>query len=93
MAFKCVHHKLAGRFYEQYPVIQKIAAVGDKLQLPEGARIHPIFHICLLKKLFGRSRGVLKELPPVTDEGAVILEPQQILDTRWVKRGNKIDEE
>ncbi|KAA8525622.1 hypothetical protein F0562_007496 [Nyssa sinensis] len=34
-----------------------------------------------------------EELPPVTDEGTVILEPQNILDTCWVKRGNKFDEE
>jgi len=34
-----------------------------------------------------------KELPPITDDGAVILEPQHILDTRWVKQGNKFEEE
>jgi len=35
----------------------------------------------------------LKELPPITDDGAVILEPQHILNTRWVKQGNKFEEE
>jgi hypothetical protein len=29
----------------------------------------------------------------VTDEGLIILEPQQILDTRWFKQGNKFEEE
>ncbi|RVW32429.1 Transposon Tf2-8 polyprotein [Vitis vinifera] len=29
----------------------------------------------------------------VNEEGAVILEPQHILNTRWVKRGNKFEEE
>ena len=92
-AFKRAHQKLASRFYGPYPVIQKIGAVAYKLQLPEGARIHPVFHVSLLKNFVGELAEPSQELPPVNEEGVVILEPQHILDTRWVKRGNKFEEE
>lgn len=91
--FKRVHQKLASRFYGPYPIIQKIGTVAYKLQLPEGARIHPVFHVSLLKKFVGDRVVPSQDLPPVTDEGVILLEPQQILNTRWVKRGNKFEEE
>ena len=74
-------------------MIQKIGVVAYKLQLPEGAHIHPVFHVSLLKNFVGELAKPSQELPPVNDEGAVILEPQHILDTRWVKWGNKFEEE
>ncbi|RVW71429.1 Transposon Ty3-I Gag-Pol polyprotein [Vitis vinifera] len=33
------------------------------------------------------------ELPPITDEGVVSVEPEKILDTRWIKQGEKFIEE
>jgi hypothetical protein len=33
------------------------------------------------------------ELPPIADDGVVILEPQTILDTRWIKHGGHLVEE
>jgi hypothetical protein len=87
--FRRAHQKLASRFYGPYPVLQKVGAVAYKLQLPDDARIHPVFHVLLLKKYVGDSATPATELPPVTDDGVVVLEPHQILDTRWVKCGNK----
>ena len=91
--FKRAHQKLASLFYGPYPVIQKIGVVAYKLQLPEGAHIHPVFHVSLLKNFVGELAKPSQELLPVNDEGVVILEPQHILDTHWVKRGNKFEEE
>ena len=89
--FKRAHQKLASRFYGPYPVLQKLGAVAYKLQLPDGARIHPVFHVSLLKKYVGDSAMPSTELQPVTDDGVVVLEPHKILDTRWVKQGNKFE--
>ena len=91
-AFKRAHQKLANRFYGPYLVIQKIGSVAY-LHMSDGAHIHPVFHVSLLKKYVGESATPSKELPSVTDGGVVILELQHILDTRWVKRDNKFKEE
>jgi len=80
-AFKCAHQKLTSHFYDSYLVIQKIGSVAY-LHLPDGAHIHPVFHVLLLKKYVGESEMPSKELPSVTDDGVVILESQHILDTR-----------
>ena len=87
--FKRAHHKLASRFFGLYPILQQIGQVAYKLQFLEGARIHPVFHVSLLKKYVGDNKDVSLELPPVADDGIVLLEPKRILDTRWVKQGKK----
>jgi hypothetical protein len=33
------------------------------------------------------------DLPPVADDEELLMEPECILDTRWVKRGSKFIEE
>ena len=80
-AFKHAHQKLARHFYGPYLVTQKIRIVAYKLHMLDGARIFPVFHVSLLKKYVGESAMPLKELPPITDDGVVILELQLILDT------------
>ena len=88
-SFKRARYKLASRFFGSYPILQRIGQVAYKLQLPEGARIHPVFHVSLLKKYVGDNREVSLELPPLEDDGIVLLEPKRILNTRWVKQGKK----
>ncbi|KAH9792450.1 hypothetical protein KPL71_004124 [Citrus sinensis] len=85
--------KLANRFFELYPVIQKISLVAYKLQLPEGARIHPIFHVSLLKNVVGDLPKCSTDLPPINDEGMIELELDSVVETRWLKRGGSIIEQ
>ncbi|KAA8529846.1 hypothetical protein F0562_034385 [Nyssa sinensis] len=89
--FKRDNQKLASQYYGPYPIIQKVGHVAYKLQLPDGACIHPVFHVSLLKKYVGDSTDASTEVPPITDEGVLILEPEAILDTRWVKEGKKVN--
>lgn len=85
--------KLACKFYGPYQIEEKIGPVAYKLQLPPGSRIHPVFHVSLLKKKIGEAALFSNELPPVTDDGELLLEPESVLDTRWVKKGSKIVEQ
>ncbi|KAK6918013.1 Chromo domain [Dillenia turbinata] len=40
----------------------------------------------------GDTNVINSELPPLVDEGAIIVEPETILDTRWVKKGSSFVE-
>ena len=91
--FRRAHQKLACRYFGPYLVLRKVRAVAHELQLPENARIHPVFHVSLLKKAMGDFLSNSVDLPPVDDEGPVIMNPEAILDTRWVKRGGKVIEQ
>lgn len=91
--FKRAHQKLSSRYYGPYPILEKIGAVAYRLQLPPTARIHPVFHVSLLKPYNDTPAVTPLDLPPLADNGVITLEPQQILDTRWIKRGDTFMEE
>jgi hypothetical protein len=91
--FKRVHQKLATRYYGPYQIVDKIGQVAYRLQLPVEARIHPVFHVSLLKR-YQTKEGIVEprsvDIPPVTDDGELLLEPQTILDCRWHKQGRHL---
>ena len=87
--FKRASHKLANIFYGPLAIEKRISKVVYQLKLPASSRIHPLFHASLLKKKIGDARVSCRDLPPLNDDGDVILEQEEIIDTRWVKKGGK----
>ena len=91
--FKRAHQKLGCRYFGSYSILRKIGVVAYELQLPEHAKIHPVFHVSLLKKAVGDFLSTSIELPPVNDDRLVIMEPEAVIDTHWLKRGDKLLEQ
>eukprot|EP00253_Pinus_taeda_P027596 PITA_27596 len=74
--------KLKPRFYGPYRVIRRIGQVAYELELPQGSKIHNVFHVSCLKKALGQHATVTDELPPTDDKGHLVLQPEAIIDTR-----------
>ena len=65
--------KLKPRFYGPYRAIRRIGQVVYELELPQGSKIHNVFHVSCLKKALGQQVTVTDELPPMDDEGHLVL--------------------
>eukprot|EP00253_Pinus_taeda_P001652 PITA_01652 len=69
-------------FYGPYRVIRRIGQDAYDFKLPQGSKIHSVFHVSCLKKALGQQVIVIDELPPMDDEGHLVLQPEAIIDTR-----------
>jgi hypothetical protein len=74
--------QLQPRFFGPYRVNRKIGVVAYELELPQGSKIHNIFHVSYLKKSLGQHIRSIKVLPPMDEEGHLVLIPEEILEVR-----------
>ena len=76
-----LHPKLSAHYYGSFVVIAQLSPVAYRLQLPEGAQIHPIFHFSQLKHAVGKGQ-VRSTLPPNLQGIRERLKPKKVLQTR-----------
>eukprot|EP00253_Pinus_taeda_P014444 PITA_14444 len=70
------------KLYADKGRVERQFEVAYELELPQGGKIHNIIHVSCLKKTLGQQVTVTDELPPMDDEGHLVLQPRAIIDTR-----------
>ncbi|CAH9095580.1 unnamed protein product [Cuscuta europaea] len=86
---RTLHKGLVRRYEGPFPIIAKVGKVSYKLDLPSTLKIHPVFHVSMLKPYHGDeedpSRGLSSRAPPVVTK-SYDKEIEDVLATKEVRK-------
>jgi hypothetical protein len=74
------NQKFACRYFGPYSVIKIINPVAYEVALPQGSKVHPVFHVSQLHKVLKPGTPIATKLPDNTDR---VYNPVKILAHRW----------
>ena len=69
-------------------MLQKIGTMAYELELLAASQVHLVFHVSCLKKVIGDNLPVQTILLELYDEGKIILEPEEVTETRTLQLWN-----
>ncbi|PKI56536.1 hypothetical protein CRG98_023062 [Punica granatum] len=68
-------------------VVALVGTAAYRLDLPDYAKIHLVFHVSLLRRRVGKGQAVQPTLPPYESNSLPDLAPVDVRDYRWVAHG------
>ncbi|PKI72896.1 hypothetical protein CRG98_006698 [Punica granatum] len=78
--FKRANQKLTSRYFGPFQVIAQVGTVAYRLDLPNYAKIHHVFHVSLLRRRVGEGQAVQPTLPPYANDGLPDFAPVDVRD-------------
>ncbi|GKC03072.1 reverse transcriptase, partial [Tanacetum coccineum] len=84
------YEKLSPRFFGPYRVKRVVGPVAYELQLPSDARIHPVFHVSMLKPAHSSFDDAAINPLPVTKDWEADLQPDSVISHRWVSEAGNL---
>ncbi|KAL4583632.1 hypothetical protein LXL04_008212 [Taraxacum kok-saghyz] len=79
--------KLSKRYFGPFPILERIGAVAYRLELPANSKIHPVFHVSLLKQAFGNIPVGSTPMPTPVDQAQQLFTPEAIIQQRTSPNG------
>ncbi|GKC44618.1 ty3-gypsy retrotransposon protein, partial [Tanacetum coccineum] len=79
-------NKLAKRYYGHYKVEARVGKVAYRLALPATSKIHPVFHVSILKPFVGDNSVEVAGLPEELHNDQPLEQPLAVFDARMVLR-------
>lgn len=81
------NHKLSFRFFGPFQVIARVGKVSYKLQLPAHSKVHPVFHVSLLRAALPKDTEVVMALPEPPAPHSSPDFPEEVLARRKITCG------
>ncbi|GJR96491.1 ty3-gypsy retrotransposon protein [Tanacetum coccineum] len=90
---KRVSNHFAKRYYGPFEVVERVGKVAYRLALPVDSKMHPVFHVSLLKLFSGSDTFKVTPIPEGSTKGHLVEEPVAICGTRAVLRGGRMEQQ